>query len=234
MEEFGLYNSDTKSLNEKKLKELSTNGINKMLCNEHLEHAIWSGAIHYNTDNIHIHIAIVEEYPKREKKLYTQYSYSKNDKNRLIADGVVVDLNGNPVKQEEAKGKFKLKSIELCKQSITNEIIKEKDLNKQINQIIRERINGSFKAKLFQDKELLTKMNDLYNTLPNCNRSLWNYNSSIMKPYHTSLTIFLVHTFRTIILKILNNLHLCLILNQPYTEPHMVILNPIMNFKRLN
>lgn len=38
-----------------------------MLCNEHLEHAIWSGAIHYNTDNIHIHIAIVEEYPKREK-----------------------------------------------------------------------------------------------------------------------------------------------------------------------
>lgn len=185
LEEFGLYNSDTKSLNEKKLKELSTNGINKMLCNEHLEHAIWSGAIHYNTDNIHIHIAIVEEYSKREKKLYTQYSYSKNDKNRLIADGVVVDLNGNPVKQEEAKGKFKLKSIELCKQSITNEIIKEKDLNKQINQIIRERINGSFKAKLFQDKELLTKMNDLYNTLPNCNRSLWNYNSSIMKPYHT-------------------------------------------------
>lgn len=35
---------------------------------EKIEHtAVWSGAIHYNTDNIHIHIATVEPYPTRER-----------------------------------------------------------------------------------------------------------------------------------------------------------------------
>lgn len=187
LEEFGLYSSDTKTLNEKKLKELATNGINKMLRNENLEHAVWSGAIHYNTDNIHIHVATVEEYPKRETRMYTQYDYSLNDKNRLRADGIILNLDGKPLMKEEVKGKFKLKSIELCKQSITNEIIKEKDLNVQINQVIRERINGSLRTKLFQDKELLSKMNQLYETLPDCNRSLWNYNNSIMKPYQQKI-----------------------------------------------
>ena len=187
LEEFGLYSSKTKTLNEKKLKELATNGINKMLRNENLEHATWSGAIHYNTDNIHIHVAIVEEYPKRENRMYTQHEYSINDKNRLVSTGVILNLDGTPVKKEEAKGKFKLKSIELCKQSITNEIIKEKDLNLQINQVIRERINSSFRTKLFQDQELLSKMNQLYETLPDCNRSLWNYNNNIMKPYQQKI-----------------------------------------------
>lgn len=187
LEEFGLYSSETKTLNEKKLKELATNGINKMLRNENLEHAVWSGAIHYNTDNIHIHVATVEEYPKRETRMYTQYDYSLNDKNRLRADGIILNLDGTPLIKEEAKGKFKLKSIELCKQSITNEIIKEKDLNLQINQVIRERINSSFRTKLFQDQELLSKMNQLYETLPDCNRSLWNYNNNIMKPYQQKI-----------------------------------------------
>ena len=44
-----------------------------MLENEGLENAIWTAGIHYNTDNIHIHIATCEIMPAREKIKCKQY-----------------------------------------------------------------------------------------------------------------------------------------------------------------
>lgn len=41
--------------------------------NESLENATWSAAIHYNTDNIHVHVATVEPAPCRQKKMYQVY-----------------------------------------------------------------------------------------------------------------------------------------------------------------
>ncbi len=72
LEKYGVYDSKTNILDENKLKEVATGAINKMLENEHLENAVWSGAIHYNTDNIHIHVATVELIPMRQQKEYTE------------------------------------------------------------------------------------------------------------------------------------------------------------------
>lgn len=65
LEKYGLYDAANDIVDERKLKEISSNAIKKMLVNEGLENAVWSGAIHYNTDNLHVHVAVVEPVPQR-------------------------------------------------------------------------------------------------------------------------------------------------------------------------
>ncbi|MDM5196509.1 MobP2 family relaxase [Fictibacillus enclensis] len=68
LEEHGVYNSKSHSIDEKKLKEVARLSMKEMLKREGLDKSsVWSGAIHYNTDNIHIHIATVEPSPTRER-----------------------------------------------------------------------------------------------------------------------------------------------------------------------
>lgn len=55
-----------------------------MLVNEGLENAVWSGAIHYNTDNLHVHVAVVEPVPQRMVKEYTQYEYREDPKGKYV------------------------------------------------------------------------------------------------------------------------------------------------------
>ena len=68
LQENGLYDADTHTVDEKKLMEITRESMKEMLKREKLnESAIWSAAIHYNTGNIHIHIATVEPQPTRER-----------------------------------------------------------------------------------------------------------------------------------------------------------------------
>lgn len=68
LEEHGLYDSKTKILDTKHLMGYTRKAVNPMLEAEGLENATWSAAIHYNTDNLHIHIATVEPIPTRKKE----------------------------------------------------------------------------------------------------------------------------------------------------------------------
>ena len=85
LEQNGIYDSQKQILDEQKLKEVTRLAVNRLLKSEGLEHAVWSAGIHYNTDNLHVHIATVEPYPMREKMMY----------------------NG----KKEVRGKFKLQNI---------------------------------------------------------------------------------------------------------------------------
>lgn len=67
LEQNGLYDSETKILDTKSLMNYTRNSVNSMLNAEGLENAVWSAAIHYNTDNLHIHIATIEPNPTRKK-----------------------------------------------------------------------------------------------------------------------------------------------------------------------
>lgn len=73
LENNGLYNSETKLLDENRLQGITRSAFQKMLEKENLQNAVWSAAIHYNTDNIHVHIATVDPEPMRESKEYVQY-----------------------------------------------------------------------------------------------------------------------------------------------------------------
>ncbi|WP_182007255.1 MobP2 family relaxase [Priestia aryabhattai] len=68
LQENGLYDTHTHTVDEKKLIDITRQSMKEMLKRERLnESAVWSAAIHYNTGNIHIHIATVEPQPTRER-----------------------------------------------------------------------------------------------------------------------------------------------------------------------
>lgn len=180
LEEHGLYDSKRNFLDERKIKEVTTGAVNKMLQNEGLENAIWSAAIHYNTDNVHVHIATVEPHPSRQTKEYLVYTEKVvNGKKVKIS---VRDEDNKPLKRREYVGRFKGRSIELCKKHIVDEIVAQKEQNIEINKIIRENILKQKKEHVFStDKDLKDKFLNIYQCLPRTgNKGLWNYNNSAM------------------------------------------------------
>ncbi|HDR7429552.1 TPA: hypothetical protein QCX20_002924 [Bacillus toyonensis] len=68
LEKQGIFDEKTKTLDEKKLMDVTRLAMKEMQKREGLEKSsIWSAAIHFNTDNIHIHVATVEPFPTRER-----------------------------------------------------------------------------------------------------------------------------------------------------------------------
>lgn len=182
----GIISENDDAIDEAKLKEVARGGVNRMLEAEKLDNAVWSGAIHFNTDNIHIHIATVEPVPMREKKEYTQYEYAYQNGKRIRKP--ILDENGNPLTKMEYKGRFKPKSIEKCKSYVVNELVNDKENNIKINQIIRDSIvKQKSEHPLVQDEELVKLFEDLYQKMPDCNRNLWNYNNPIMASLRNDL-----------------------------------------------
>ena len=167
-------------LDEKKIYEVTRKGMRKMLQKEGLENAIWSGSIHYNTDNIHIHVATVEPDPMRKVKEYQEYEWKEENGKKVKAP--VRNKNGKLVSSQEMVGRFKLSSIEACKSTIANEIIKSRDINHKINEIIRGTIIKQKKDhSLAEDKELAHAFFQLYKKLPECDKKMWNYSTNLMK-----------------------------------------------------
>lgn len=59
---------DGTHVDEKRLKQATRNGINAMLKKEGLsESAVWTAAIHFNTDNVHVHVATVQDSNFKER-----------------------------------------------------------------------------------------------------------------------------------------------------------------------
>lgn len=67
LEENKYYNSETKQLNEGKIREAIRNAMSLRIEKENLNEAVWTADIHYNTDNIHIHTSLVELEPSKKK-----------------------------------------------------------------------------------------------------------------------------------------------------------------------
>lgn len=177
--ENGVYDMKTRTLDENKIKEVSGAAIKKMLKSEGLEHALWSASIHYNTDNIHIHVAIVETEPMREMKEYIQYQFVDRD-GRKVKEAVR-NPDGSILKRKEYVGRFKMRSIEACKSVITNELLNERENNIRINNIIRKSIIDQKKQHPFADDEKLSyAFLKLYQSMPDCARNMWNYNNPVM------------------------------------------------------
>lgn len=214
LEENGLYDHNTGLLDEVKIREFTRKSIGKMLHKENLDHAIWTASIHYNTDNIHIHVAIVEPVPMREKRSYTVYDYvpdingnyvksiygsyvKATEKNqRYYAENKIkykriekVDAKGNPVKREGYVGPFKQSSLELCKSTFANEILRDREYGIKINSLIRDSIVKRKRSmELEKDPELKERFLALHEKMPRKgNRGLWKYNSNIMLPLRTEI-----------------------------------------------
>ncbi|TKN15841.1 hypothetical protein DVW83_11460 [Enterococcus sp. VV15] len=67
----GYLDEQTNRLKEEKIHEAIRLAMATMLTEEKMvDSAVWTASIHYNTDNIHVHVATVEPYPTREKKVF--------------------------------------------------------------------------------------------------------------------------------------------------------------------
>ncbi len=162
LEKNGLYNSETKFLDKETIENVTRKSMSVLQKKEGLENAFWSAAIHYNTDNIHVHIAMVEPEPQR--KIQTSTS------------GI-----------EERRGKYKLGSITAAKSSVVNSIINNQPENQLINQIIRHNIIDNKKEmSVFKDSELANLFLKIYSTMPDDKR-LWNYKSNAITNQRTEI-----------------------------------------------
>ena len=68
LEQHGIIDRKTRTIDEEKFRTAARQSTKIFLDKEGLSaSAVWSASIHYNTDNIHIHIAVVEPFPTRER-----------------------------------------------------------------------------------------------------------------------------------------------------------------------
>ena len=137
--EMGVYDRGTHILDEKRMRTAVRTSVNAMLQNENLENAVWSAAFHYNTDNIHVHIAAVEPEPMREKRRYKQYEVIqvkgkwqykrvKNQKTGRMERVPILDAEGNEVATEEYVGRFRSKSLKTLKRTMVQELTNDKEI----------------------------------------------------------------------------------------------------------
>ena len=218
LQEIGIYDYKTGSLNEKQLIQAGRKAVNNMLRNEDLEHAIWTGAIHYNTDNIHIHIAITEVQPMRKTKEYIIYEKNEDGEFKTMIDKSgsrvkipVLNKDGKPKTYTGYVGRFKDSSHKILKSSI----IKELDMNKEgyieINSLLRGIIEHKKENLLMENQKFADKMSEIYRLLKTSTikykkkekeiplpRRYWNYNQNSIahiKPKIDDLSNLFIKTY---------------------------------------
>ena len=121
LEKYKIYNSKTKELDEDKLKEVTRGCMNSMLSKENLsDSSVWSAAIHYNTDNIHIHIATVEPTPTRETKVLRTICFNS----KWVKEHISSDLLEGTQKNKRINA-FREKRYNINYMSIVNELKSE-------------------------------------------------------------------------------------------------------------
>lgn len=147
LEKNGLYQKEGKILDEERLKNITRSAVHRMLEKEGLEHAVWSAAVHYNTDNIHIHIATVEPDPMREKMPIRILEF---DSKWLEKNGVI---------NEELKQSYymNVKEDELFKTSGSGKYISRKVAGEIRTNLIRAVEQETGKTYQFGDYIQLTK-----------------------------------------------------------------------------
>ena len=178
LENLGLYDAKAGWLDERKLQQAIRQGADKMYEKEGFLNILWAAAIHYNTDNIHVHIAASEPEPMREKKVYTVYCKNPDTGIREPRR----DATGNIITREEYKGRFKPSSLQALKREIASELTNNKEITAEINRLIRENIVGAKReTQLLLDEDIRQQLFKLYEKLPrDGNRNLWNYKSPVM------------------------------------------------------
>ncbi len=144
----GIYDPLTHKVNEARLRECSRNAMREFLRIEEMEQtAVWSAAIHYNTDNIHIHIAATEPIPTRK---------------RFIYEG-----------KERPRGTVKGKTIRAMKSKVANTFLgRDRSL---LDELVRERmVGGKRDMDSFDDPVMRKMFEKIYAALPD-DRRQWFY-----------------------------------------------------------
>ena len=163
----GIYNFKTETLDEEKMRACTIAAMRELFKRENMEGFIYAAAIHKNTDNIHVHIAIADPAPVWKEGAGRCY---RNRKGELLQ-----------------RGKFKNKSIEAVKSKFTSEVFRGQQENIKINEIMRGQIlskQNDFSMK--ENIQLRSQFIKLAESMPDDLRLL-KYNNNAMKAYRADI-----------------------------------------------
>ncbi len=166
----GLYDLQSKQLDQEKVQETIRNGMSGLLINEGLANtAVWSASIHLNTDNIHVHIAFVEPEPTRQSIM-------------------IHDSEGQA--KEAANGMVKRSTISAFKSSIANELINRNQSLARLSSLIRNELpQHDYDWSKLPDFDLLRLYQQIYKALPDDKRK-WKYNMNALQEVRPLLDVF--------------------------------------------
>lgn len=119
----GYLDPKTNQLDEEKIHYAVRLAMTTMLEEEKMStSAVWTASIHYNTDNIHVHVATVEPYPTRELKTFIDSETGE--------------------KVTEVKGYRSKKTIRKMKSSFANQLLGLQKERAQIDSLKKIMIEG--------------------------------------------------------------------------------------------
>jgi len=138
---------DGQFIDEQKLKQATRNAVNQLWTHEGINDSIyWSAAIHYNTDNVHIHVASVQTRDFRERGMRKETSLKK------MKSAVAHTLT------DRSKENAKLNDF------IRNQVIKSKQENKTM----------TIQNKVF-NPEMVKQFKKIHSMLPEEDKRMWSY-----------------------------------------------------------
>ena len=184
LEKHNVYKRNSNRLQEHMIMNATRKAMSELLREEGMiDSAVWSGAIHYNTDNIHVHVAFVEPEPTRELMMY---------------NGVL-----------QRRGKLKYGNIERAKSKIAN-TLSDRTLDFQkIDELVRQKI-GSKEIKYYSldEQRLIEQYQKIFSMLPH-DRRLWRYNNNALSEIRPEIDNYIddfIKTYRQTEFQDLNNL----------------------------
>lgn len=143
---------EDKNIDNKQIQDATRSAVQDMLKKEGMiDSAIWTGAIHYNTDNIHVHVAIVQtkDFKERGKRKQASIDSMKSKVANKITD--------------RSKHNKKL-----------NEFIRERVISSK-----RDDPLLSLKNQVM-NRELVRQFKKIHKQLPDDKR-MWRYNMNAIK-----------------------------------------------------
>jgi len=166
LEKQGLYNSKTNFLNENKMKNAVRDAIDIMCEKEGMQMPIWTASFHYNTDNIHVHIATVDLDPSHLPLVQAK----DTKKNKLLYDEY-----DQPIMQY--RGKRKPKTLDQMKSAVVNHLVDRSKAYKRIDELIRDnarRIREIEVHKGIKDDRIQTLFDKALDRMPR-DKKMWKY-----------------------------------------------------------
>lgn len=171
LEKYGLYDRASGRLDEGRIRYVTRLAMQEEMEDENMDGAaVWSAAIHYNTDNIHVHIAVVEPYPTRKRKEFF--------------------VPGKPGVKKQIKGNMNPRTFSKMKSKIVNNIVDRAPELQKINDIIRNNIVAEKRShSSYRDLRLYGTFIKLYNRMPR-DRRLWKYNMNALHDMRPEIDSF--------------------------------------------
>lgn len=121
------------NIDNKKIQQATRQAVNEMLKKEGLiDSAVWTGAIHYNTDNIHVHVAIVQtkDFKERGKRKQSSIDSMKSKVVNNIMDRSKQNEKLNEFIRDKVIGSKQKDSLMSLKNRVVN-----RDMVKQFKKI---------------------------------------------------------------------------------------------------